>query len=375
MPNAKTFPFQSLKVDCGSGVEITLDGKSLEAALQYSPTPGLPALNEMLWKFQMQEHNPPDCPGIERALTITQGSQDGLSKVFDMLLDSEDALLLESPTYSGSLAYLQPKGSRLIELETDELGLKPTSLYTTLRTWSSNQPRPKVLYTIPTGGNPTGVSLSTERKQQIYEIASEFNLLVLEDDPYYYLRLDGDRSQHPSFLELDTEARVIRFDSYSKILSSGMRLGFVTGPKVLIDRINLHTQATNLHPSGLSQAITLALLSHWEQKGWEDHLASVCTFYRTQRDHFLLSANNHLSGLAEWTEPDAGMFVWMKLNGVQDTQELIQTKAIESKVLLVPGAVFLPNPRPSPYVRAAYSTASPKQMDIALKRLGQLLKQ
>jgi len=324
----------------------------------------------------LKEHTPPECAGVERALTITQGSQDGLSKVFDMLLDSDDALLVESPTYSGSLAYLQPKGVSLIELETDEGGLIPERLEATMRNWdSANGARPKVLYTIPTGSNPTGASLSLERKKTIYEIASEFNLLILEDDPYYYLRLEGDRKQHPSFLELDTDARVIRFDSFSKIFSSGMRLGFVTGPKPLIDRVNLHTQASNLHPTGITQAMVLALLKHWGEEGWEAHLENVCNFYKTQRDHFLKSAEKHLSGLVKWGRPNAGMFVWMKLLGVNDTQELIETKAVESKVILIPGSVFCPNPRPSQYVRAAYSTASPEDMDTALERLAHLLKE
>lgn len=374
MPNAATFPFEKLTMQCRSGLELTLAGKALEKALQYSATPGLPALNAFLMGMQLKEHTPPECAGVERALTITQGSQDGLSKVFDMLLDANDALLVESPTYSGSLAYLQPKGCPLIEIETDDGGLMPDKLEATLRNWDPEcGPRPKVLYTIPTGSNPTGASLSLERKKLIYEISSEFNLLILEDDPYYYLRLEGDRSQHPSFLELDTDARVIRFDSFSKILSSGMRIGFVTGPKPLIERVNLHTQASNLHPTGITQAMTLGLLQHWGEEGWEKHLKSVCTFYRTQRDHFLKSAETHLTGLVEWNTPNAGMFVWMKLLGIDDTLELIQTKAVKSNVLFVPGSVFYANPRPSQYVRAAYSTASPQDMDTALERLAHLL--
>ncbi|KAL9186804.1 hypothetical protein ACHAXT_010524 [Thalassiosira profunda] len=337
MPNAATFPFEKISVQCrGTEAKLTLEGKSLEEALQYSPTPGLPALNALLWERQVEEHNPPECTGIERALTITQGSQDGLSKAFDMLLDADDALLVESPTYSGSLAYLQPKGCKLVEIECDDGGLIPEKLEATLRKWDEavDGRRPRALYTIPTGSNPTGASLSLERKRRIYDIASEFDLIILEDDPYYFVRLEGDRSEHPSFLEMDTDARVLRFDSFSKILSSGMRLGFVTGPKPLIDRINLHTQASNLHPTGLTQAMVLGLLQQWGTDGWEEHLKGVCDFYRSQRDHFLDSASGHLAGLAEWNVPSAGMFVWMKLLGVDDAQELIETRAVESKVLL-----------------------------------------
>ena len=375
MPNSATFPFQSIQLECTDGRTIHLEKESLEGGLQYSPTPGIPSLNDFLFDLQIQEHQPPDCNGIERSLAVTQGSQDALSKAFDMLLDEGDSLLIETPTYPGSLAYLRPIGCRFVELETDGFGLIPDQLAHIMDTWDDKVmgKRPRVLYTIPTGGNPTGASLTLERKKKIYEIASKHNIIILEDDPYYYLRLDEDRSAHKSFLNLDTEARVLRFDSLSKILSSGMRIGFVTGPTCLIERINLHSQASNMHPSGISQILAVTLLKEWGRDGWEQHLQSVCAFYQSQRQAFLECAEKHLTGLAEWNTPGAGMFVWIKLLGVRDSHQLIQEKAIANKVLLVPGSVFLPNSRESSYVRASYSTASKENMDIALSRLKDLL--
>jgi kynurenine/2-aminoadipate aminotransferase len=109
-------------------------------------------------------------------------------------------------------------------------------------------------YTIPTGANPTGASLTLERKKTLYRLAQQYNLLILEDDPYYFLQFNP---CVPSFLSMDVDGRVLRFDSFSKILSSGLRVGFVTGPSELLNRLNLHTQASNLHPSGLSQAVVV----------------------------------------------------------------------------------------------------------------------
>ena len=137
--------------------------------------------------------------------------------------------------------------------------------------------------------------------------------------------------------------RVIRFDSFSKILSSGMRTGLVSGPAALVEQLNLHTQAVNLHPSGISQAVLLKLMQHWGAEGFARQVANVCAFYLGQRDAFLQAADTHLTGLAEWTKPEAGMFSWIKLYGVDDSFQLIGEKAKEEKVLLVPGQVFIPS--------------------------------
>ena len=188
-------------------------------------------------------------------------------------------------------------------------------------------------------------------------------------------RLQFGDARQASLLSMDTDARVIRFDSFSKILSSGIRMGCVTGPQALVQQLSLHAQAVNLHPSGLSQAVLLKLMQHWGTDGFEAHVKSVCAFYQAQRDAFLASADKHLTGLAEWTRPEAGMFSWIELFGVDDSFALISEKAIEEKVLLVPGSVFLSDPdAKSGHVRAAYSTASPEEMDEALARLARLLR-
>ena len=121
------------------------------------------------------------------------------------------------------------------------------------------------MYINPTGANPTGTILPLDRRQKIYQIACEYDLLIMEDDPYYYLQFtNGNRI--PSFYSMDTEGRVLRFDSFSKILSSGLRLGFVTGPKPLIERIMLHMQVSSMHTTSLSQFIALDLLNEWGSK-------------------------------------------------------------------------------------------------------------
>eukprot|EP00729_Bicosta_minor_P000409 gene409-15879_t len=309
MPNPGTFPIKGLKIELEGGVALDLTPEETTAALQYSPTEGLPQLVKLMHEFQVREH----------------GSQESLARTFAMLLNPEDTLLVEEPTYSGSLAYLKPHGCNLVSVATDSFGLVTEDFAAKMDQWEQRYP----------GANPSGGTLPLDRRVQL----------------------------------------VIRFDSFSKILSSGIRMGCVTGPQALVQQLSLHAQAVNLHPSGLSQAVLLKLMQHWGTDGFEAHVKSVCAFYQAQRDAFLASADKHLTGLAEWTRPEAGMFSWIELFGVDDSFALISEKAIEEKVLLVPGSVFLSDPdAKSGHVRAAYSTASPEEMDEALARLARLLR-
>eukprot|EP01027_Heterolobosea_sp_BB2_P012194 GEZU01017689.1.p1 GENE.GEZU01017689.1~~GEZU01017689.1.p1 ORF type:complete len:267 (+),score=96.48 GEZU01017689.1:158-958(+) len=261
-------------------------------------------------------------------------------------------------------------------MPTDQHGIIPEKLEEILSNWSTlhpGKPFPKVMHSIPTGHNPSGATLSADRKRQIYALASKYDLLILEDDPYYYMYFG--ENQPASFFSMDVDGRVLRFDSLSKILSSGLRLGFVTGPRPLVDRINLHMQTSVLHTSGVSQAITSSLLKHWGVDGFLQHIKSMQQFYRQKRDAFLSLAEKHLTGLAEWNAPSAGMFVWIKLHGVEDSKSLIEGKARDKKVILVPGQVFQPNDKRGPFVRASFSMVSEEAMDEALARLAELLKE
>jgi kynurenine/2-aminoadipate aminotransferase len=185
-----------------------------------------------------------------------------------------------------------------------------------------------------------------------------------------------------SFLSIDkTHAessggsrRVLRFDSFSKIISAGLRVGWVTGPSSLIDRLELHTQSTLLHPSGLSQAVVAKLFDGWGgAAGYLEHADSVAAFYMARRDAFVAAATAELGDRVSFSVPTAGMFVWMDLRGIDDANELIVRKAVDRKVLLVPGVSFTPGGGTSGWVRASYSTATEVEMKEACRRLAELL--
>jgi len=150
------------------------------------------------------------------------------------------------------------------------------------------------MYVNPTGANPTGKIYSLERKKRIYELCCLKDILILEDDPYFYMQFSDHRV--PSFFSMDVEGRVLRMDSLSKILSSGIRLGFISGPKPLVERIMLHMQVSVVHASSLSQVITSELLGAWQEEGFFKHLDNVRDFYRKRRDVMVAAADKHLKG-------------------------------------------------------------------------------
>uniref|UniRef100_A0A087XG08 Kynurenine/alpha-aminoadipate aminotransferase, mitochondrial n=1 Tax=Poecilia formosa TaxID=48698 RepID=A0A087XG08_POEFO len=384
-PNPNTFPFQSATIQVKNGQTVTFDETAMKRALQYSASNGIPELLTWMKNLQKDLHNPPTIGYSQEKgqmdMCVTTGSQEGLCKIFEMLVNPGDNVLLDAPTYSGTLAALQPLGCNIINVPSDQHGMIPEALKEVLSRWDQSEVHkpcstaPRILYTIPNGGNPTGASMTAERKRDVYKLAQLYDMLIIEDDPYYFLQFE--KPWAPTFLSMDVDGRIIRTDSFSKILSSGLRIGFVTGPKPLVDRIVLHIQASTMHTSTFTQLMVSQLLHSWGQDGFLQHIDRVIEFYKTQRDAMINSADKWLKAdVAEWHAPSAGMFLWMKLRGVADTQQLIMEKALEKEVLLVPGGVFMiDSSDPCPYVRAAFSLSTPEQIDEAFRRLSLLIKE
>ncbi|XP_051025913.1 kynurenine/alpha-aminoadipate aminotransferase, mitochondrial [Acomys russatus] len=383
-PNPNMFPFKSVAFTVENGNTIQFEDEMIKRAFQYSSSNGIPELLSWLKKLQIKLHDPPTVhyPPNEGQMDIciTSGCQDGLCKTFEMLISPGDTVLLNEPLYPGTLCAMKPLGGNMINVPSDEHGIIPEGLKKILSRWKPEDSKdptkktPKFLYTIPNGSNPTGNSLTGDRKKEIYELARKYDFLIIEDDPYYFLQFD--KPWAPSFLSMDVDGRVIRADTFSKVLSSGLRVGFMTGPKCLIERIVLHTQASTLHACTLSQLMISQLLHQWGEEGFLAHVDRTIDFYKTQRDLVLAAADKWLSGLAEWHVPKAGMFLWIKIKGISDTKELIEKKAIEKQILLVPGnGFYIDSSAPTSFFRASFSMVTAEQMDMAFQRLAQLIKE
>ncbi|CAE6343677.1 unnamed protein product [Rhizoctonia solani] len=399
-PNQSTFPVDEISITLRapnapqpysqSGGEPVLEtlkisGDLLATALQYNFTDGVPDLRELLADFQFQEHGV-TVDDVNLQLTVGSGSQDLMYKIFTCLIDQGDAILVEAPVYAGVLPILQTLEPNMIEVGTDSDGISIDHLCEILTNWPKDKPKPKALYTVPYGCNPTGATTPLDRRKEVLKLAEEHDFLILEDDPYYYLYF-GSTERAPSYLTLEnaslngTQRRVLRLDSFSKVLSSGMRIGFATGPPGLIKPMNSHTSAANLQANSTTQVIALAMLKHWGYNGFRAHISNISGFYRAKRDAFEACMYKHFrpegeKPLAEWTRPEAGLFFWFKLNVPdEDSYQLISTKALAGGVIAVPGKIFFPSGRKTAYVRTAFSVMDIELVDEALRRLAKVVKE
>ncbi|CAG9568770.1 unnamed protein product [Danaus chrysippus] len=364
MPNEAIFPFTKLELSTRSGGKIILEEAELAPALQYVPSQGLPALLKELREFQRVLHRPPSPYDV----LVTNGGQHGIYQCVDMLVDPGDVIITTEYSYTGAFTALRPYDPEILAIREDDQGLNAEALDSILherRTRGQNMP--KVMYLIPTGNNPTGIVVSEERRRQIYELACKYDFLILEDDPYMFLNYTN--TVFPSFLSLDACGRVLRLDSFSKVVSSGLRAGWVTAPAAFIHYLELHAQAELLHSCTLAQTILHRLLLN--RSALASHLHSTRLFYE-QRRNALTSAMREVSGL-EWTEPSAGLFHWVKVPGIEDVYNMVFQTAFNRGLMLVPGQAFLfDNRAPCPYVRLAFSKIQMKDIEASVRLLADI---
>jgi len=378
-PNPQMFPLTQITINVENGSPIDLSGPALQSALQYLPTNGHPILLKQLKNLQQETHNPDAKVWDNTDMVITSGSQDGLCKTFEMLMNHGSSVLVEDFVYSGTLSIMTPYQPRYHVIQSDDKGMIPESLRKILSQWTpgvESEDCPKFLYINPTGANPTGTVLPLDRRKEIYQLCCEYNLILLEDDPYFYLQFEEKHLRPPSFFSLDTEGRVIRFDSFSKILSSGIRIGFVTGPKPLIERLVLHMQVSVLHASSLSQVITSKLIEQWGHEGFFNHIDQVEQFYKKRRDRMCEAADKHLKGVCEYSVPLGGMFLWIKVPELTSTWDMIMERGMKKNIMLMPGKAFQPDvSKPCQYLRAAFSIAPEDKFEPAMERLAKLIRE
>ncbi|KAF4523134.1 hypothetical protein B566_EDAN003149 [Ephemera danica] len=339
------------------------------------PHPLTTVFSNATFTLRHQFHAPPQPE--ERDVITTVGAQDGLSKVLELSLERGDSIVVADPTYSGLMSIVRPYQTNLIAATFNKHGLNVLELKQKLSAvWSSRsgQKRPKILYLNPTASNPSGHVISDAQKKEIYDIACEFNLLILEDDPYYFLSFEEGLPR--SFLSMDTEGRVVRFDSFSKIFSGGLRLGVMTAPRAIVRVVEMHMQASVLHASALSQMLVLQILNHLGWDGLREHADGIRDFYRHRRDEMLRLAEKHLTGLAEWNTPAGGMFLWLRILGVRDVWDMVMERGLRKDVMLVPGHAFMADPsQPCAFIRLSYSIAPLDQIDKAFGRTADLIRE
>lgn len=279
-----------------------------------------------------------------------------------------------------------PKGYECVALPMDGDGLKPEEMRQVLEQRAAQGLKvPTVLYTIPVAQNPTGCITSEARKRAVYQICQEFDIVIIEDDPYYYLQY-GEESEGPpgmdpkklgkSYLSMDTDGRVIRTDSFSKIMAPGFRTGWISAAKPFRDCLSLYMLSSTMGTCALTANLVYSLLSTWGDKGLEAHLKGLQVDYGTKCRTIIKGFEEHMQGLGEWVAPQGGMFVWMKLHGIASSDSITKELCTE-RVVIVPGHIFDVatggQPKACPYVRLS-CVATVEELEEGVKRLARVIK-
>ncbi|KAF9533948.1 pyridoxal phosphate-dependent transferase [Crepidotus variabilis] len=383
-PNAAVFPFKSLTFTTPQSLIdpsdpnleslFRIDGADLTEALQYTETPGLKQLLAWISGLQTFCHGRNVNEGWRVSVGI--GSRDLLYKAAVAVLNTGDSVFVEAPAYSGATAIFESLGCTQIEVLTDDQGIIPESLSSILDGWPEGKPKPEAIYTMPSGGNPSGTT-QNERKLQILQLARKHDFLIFEDDPFYYLYYGATR-QPRSYFSLERElpevGRVLRFDSLSKILSAGLRIGFVTGPTALLAAIDGYTATSNLQTSSFTQAITYKLLNHWGYEGFLSHTEKVSLSYKERSDNFEQAMTKHFGGSAEWIRPVSGVYFWFKLLANKiELRTVTKLKAYQDGLSELPGIDLSFLNGEASRIRVGFGLLSNEEVDKVLNSIKETL--
>jgi 2-aminoadipate transaminase len=295
---------------------------------------------------------------------VTNGSQQVLDLVGKLFLNPGDVVLTENPTYLAAIQAFQTFEARFVPVPTDGQGLIPEALHELIR-----QHRPKFLYTIPNFQNPTGVTLTVERREKLARIAAEHGLIVIEDDPYGKLRYRG--VDVPPVKHWDETGCVIYASTFSKTIAPGLRLGWVVAPSEVFTRLLILKQASDLHTSSFDQRVAFAFLTQNDQAA---HLERIRNAYGERFGVMNEALRAEMPPGYAWTQPEGGMFLWVTGPEGLDGLKLL-SRAIERKVAFVPGRDFFPGDGGKNYLRLNFSNSSPERIREGVRRLGALCRE
>jgi 2-aminoadipate transaminase len=358
LPDTSTFP-----PDTFAAVAQRIAEESCAKALQYGPTEGLDETKACIAEVMAAESMAVDHEDI----VVTTGGQQVIDLVTKTLIDPGDVVIAEGPTYPGAVPVFCSYQADVVQIEMDSDGMRVDLLEETLDRLARDGRKPKFVYTVPSFQNPGGVTMAPARRKRLVEIAHERELLVLEDNPYGLLRYEG--AQVPTLYSLDGGVYVMYLGTFSKILSPGIRLGWVVAPPPVLEKINLGKQAADLCTSTLSQ---LMVRAYFEQGVWREYVDSLTAIYRTRRDTMLDSLAEHFPRQAEWTRPGGGLFIWATLPDFIDTRDLL-ARALRENVAFVPGEGAFMDGRGHNAMRLNFSGAGEDEIREGIRRIGEVV--
>ncbi|KAH7129259.1 pyridoxal phosphate-dependent transferase [Dactylonectria macrodidyma] len=376
----------------------------ISTAFNYGQGHGSAQLLRWITEHTELVHDP---PYWDWACTMTVGSTCGLDFAMRMLTRPGDYILSEEYTFSTAIESATPMGIKIAGVKMDAEGLLPDSLDEVLTNWDplkrNGARKPSVLYTVPTGQNPTGATQGLQRRKKNYAVAQKHNLYIVEDEPYYFLQMQPYAGQGspvvpppathaeflgsllPSYLSLDVDGRVLRMDSFSKVLAPGTRCGWITASAQIVERYTRHSEVGTQGPSGVSQLMLFKLLDeHWGHGGYLDWLVHIRMGYTQRRDVILDACEKWLpKEVVSWKPPVAGMFHWLQIDWrkhpnassktITELEHEIFMSSIDHRALVIKGSFFYANKdekHDTLFFRTTFAAAPSDKIHEAIRRFG-----
>jgi 2-aminoadipate transaminase len=350
LPSSSTFPVEEMKAAFDK--VLTDSGK---VALQYGPTDGFPPLREWIADSLSTD----GCTIAPEQVLMTSGSQQALDLLGKVLIDEGSRVLVETPSYLGALQAFSVYRPQFASVATDDDGLVPNSI-------EKVADGARMLYALPNFQNPTGRSLSVPRRHELVDTCARHNLPLIEDDPYGALSYKGE--PFPKMLNMNPGG-VIYMGSFSKVLTPGIRLGYVVAPLPLVRRLELAKQAADLHTAQLTQMVVHEVI----KDGFLDrHIPTIRTLYANQCQAMLDAMAACFPAGVSWTRPEGGMFIWVTLPAHIDAMKLLD-QALAARVAFVPGAPFYANQPEMNTLRLSFVTVPPERIREGIAILGKLI--
>ena len=360
LPSPDAFPVEDLKV-----IFEELLNEDNTPALQYGPTPGDPLLKRALATMLASR----GIPAMADQIIVTHGAQQALELFGRVFIDPGDIAMVTQPTYLGIFTAISVYQPNYHGVPTDKEGILPDVLEENLRSLAMDRIRPKFLYLVPTFHNPTGVTMSLRRRRAVVDLAAEYEVPVIEDDPYYDVRFEGEPV--PPIAALDKEGWVIYLGSFSKVLAPGFRVGFAHGPAELINKMALAKQGVDLFTNGFGQRVAERYLSLGLMK---KHMPKIRRLYRHKRDVMLEALQETWPENAEWTRPQGGLFLWTTVDPAVDTRALLPRAAKKGVVYVAGHGFYAGNPEVN-HMRLNFSYPDDASIRKGIGIIGEVLKE
>ncbi len=356
-PSPEAFPTKEI-----AEISAKLMADTPIAALQYSITEGYTPLREFLTDYMKTKHN---VGSDNDDILITSGAQQIMDLASKAILNEGDVVICENPSFIGSLNTFRSYNARLAGVTVESDGMNIDELEQVLKA----EPRAKFIYTIPNFQNPSGITMSLEKRKAVYELAKKYGVLIIEDNPYGDLRFRGEFL--PSIKSFDTDGIVIYAGSFSKVISPGMRVGYTIAPKPIIQKMVVCKQGQDVHTNIWSQIVCHRFISEYD---FDAHLEKLRSIYKAKAEYAMELLDRHLAPNITYHKIDGGLFIWCDLPKNVDTAEFCMN-AVKNKVCVVPGTAFMANETDETHsFRINFSTPTDEQLKKGIEILGEMAK-